>query len=62
MLYYLTVITACVMPARVLSGVYGMNFQHMPELAWTWGYPTVWGVMILVIALQLLFFKIRGWI
>ncbi len=58
----LTILAAIFVPLTFVTGVYGMNFQHMPELAWTWGYPTVWGVMILVIALQLLFFKIRGWI
>ncbi|MGW2211464.1 magnesium/cobalt transporter CorA [Streptomyces sp. NPDC001781] len=46
----------------LIAGVYGMNFEHMPELHWLWGYPTVVAVMV---ALELLLyrnFKRRGWL
>jgi magnesium transporter len=41
--------------------VYGMNFRFMPELAWHWGYPVIWGVMIAIVVGLLLFFRRRGW-
>jgi len=45
-----------------IAGVYGMNFEHMPELHWVWAYPTV--LVLIVAACSLLFrvFKRRGWI
>jgi magnesium transporter len=42
-------------------GVYGMNFSHMPELQWRWGYAAVWGVMVTVVLGLLAFFRRRGW-
>lgn len=38
-LNFLTIITFCVMPVQILTGVYGMNFERMPELKWNYGYP-----------------------
>jgi len=35
----LTIIATIFMPLTFLAGVYGMNFKHMPELNWPWGYP-----------------------
>src|SRR4029079_5730018 len=32
----------------MIAGIYGMNFEHMPELTWTWGYPAALGLMALV--------------
>ncbi|WP_122088440.1 magnesium/cobalt transporter CorA [Halalkalicoccus subterraneus] len=37
----LTVVATIVLPLTLVTGVYGMNFETMPELAWTWGYPAV---------------------
>ncbi|MBA4865031.1 magnesium/cobalt transporter CorA [Streptomyces sp. PSKA54] len=46
----------------MIAGIYGMNFEHMPELTWTWGYPAVILLMAaLVIGLYRLF-KSRGWL
>ncbi|MFH9608637.1 magnesium/cobalt transporter CorA [Streptomyces sp. NPDC017448] len=46
----------------MVAGVYGMNFDHMPELHWTWTYPVVVGLMgVAVVGLYRLF-KRRGWL
>jgi magnesium transporter len=38
-----------------------MNFEHMPELAWRWGYWVVWGVMVAIAGALLGYFKRRRW-
>lgn len=58
----LTIIATIFMPLTFLAGVYGMNFKYMPELEWPWGYFAVWGVMIAVALVMLLFFKKRKWL
>jgi magnesium transporter len=45
-----------------LAGIYGMNFEHMPELAWTWGYPAVLTVMLLVCLLLYRTFRRNSWL
>jgi magnesium transporter len=39
-----------------------MNFTHMPELSWTWGYPAVLGVMVVVGIVLIIFFRRHGWL
>jgi magnesium transporter len=46
----------------MLAGIYGMNFDHMPELRWQWGYPLVLAVMATSCASLYLLFKRRGWL
>jgi magnesium transporter len=58
----LTIIATIFIPLTFIAGVYGMNFQHMPELAWRWGYPAVLGIMVLVFVGMLIFFKHRKWL
>jgi len=58
----LTIIGTIFIPLTFIAGVYGMNFESMPELEWTWGYPAVWGVMIVLAGLLLLYFRRREWI
>jgi magnesium transporter len=58
----LTVISTIFMPLTFVAGVYGMNFRHMPEIGWRWGYPVVLGVMLLVALLMLLYFRRRRWL
>jgi len=41
----LTVITSIFIPLTFVAGVYGMNFEHMPELTWKYGYFMVLGIM-----------------
>lgn len=57
----LAVISSIFAPISFLASVYGMNFQHMPELAWRYGYPLCLGVMAAVVTLQSLWLWRRGW-
>lgn len=58
----LTIFSAIMLPLTFIAGVYGMNFENMPELHSRYGYYTVWAIMLLVAIGMLLFFKRRGWI
>lgn len=58
----LTQIATIFIPLTFLAGVYGMNFEHMPELHWRWGYPAVWLLMIAVAVGMLWFFRKKRWI
>jgi magnesium transporter len=58
----LTIIATIFIPLTLIVGVYGMNFHYMPELAWRWGYPVVWMVMVATAALMLSYFRRRGWL
>lgn len=46
----------------MIAGIYGMNFQHMPELQWSFGYPLVIGVMVVFCSLLYRAFKRNGWL
>ena len=46
----------------MMAGIYGMNFDHMPELRWTFGYPLVLGVMVVVTSALYYKFKKAGWL
>jgi magnesium transporter len=59
---FLTVFTVLLMPLTVITGIYGMNFEHMPELRQKWGYPGVLGTMAVVSGSMLLYFRKRGWL
>jgi magnesium transporter len=58
----LTVVATIFIPLTFVVGVYGMNFDHMPELRWRWGYPAVWLVMIAIVAGLVIWFRRQGWI
>lgn len=58
----LTIFATLFMPLTFIAGVYGMNFEYMPELEWRFGYPAVWGVMIVTVIGLLVFFRRRGWL
>ena len=57
----LTVISTIFIPLTFIVGVYGMNFHYIPELTWPWGYFAVWGIMLVVVAGMLIFFKFKKW-
>ena len=59
---FLTIIGTIFIPLTFLVGVYGMNFEHMPELKWRWGYFGLWGVMAGVALFMLLYFKRKRWL
>lgn len=58
----LTVIGAVFAALTVITGVYGMNFEQMPELKWRYGYPMVWFVMAVVTGGLLYWFRKKEWI
>jgi len=58
----LTIITTIFMPLTFIAGIYGMNFAHMPELNWPWGYPLVMGLMAVIAAGMLLYFRRKRWL
>jgi magnesium transporter len=57
----LTVIATIFIPLTFIAGVYGMNFEHMPELSWRYGYGFAWGIMLAVGAGMLLYFRRKNW-
>ncbi|XXQ67907.1 magnesium/cobalt transporter CorA [Neisseriaceae bacterium B1] len=58
----LTVITIIFMPLTVITGIYGMNFDNMPELHWQYGYFMVLGLLLMIIVSLLVYFRKRGWL
>jgi magnesium transporter len=50
------------MPPTLIASIYGMNFKHMPELDWAWGYPLAIVLMISAAALPYFFFKWKRWL
>jgi len=58
----LTVISLIFMPITFIAGVYGMNFKHMPELEWHWGYPAALLVMVAISILMVFYFKRKKWL
>jgi len=58
----LTIIATIFIPLTFIAGIYGMNFEFMPELKWHWAYFTVWGVIVFVAVLMVLFFKRKKWL
>jgi magnesium transporter len=57
----LTIIATIFMPLTWIVGIYGMNFKHMPELEWQWGYPAVWLAMLTISAGMMVYFKKKKW-
>ena len=57
----LTILSAIFMPITLLAGIWGMNFEAMPELVWPHGYLLALGSMALVATVMFLFFRKNGW-
>ncbi len=53
----LTAVSIVFLPLTFMCGIYGMNFDIMPELGWTLGYPGFWGVVIVVTTFQLILLR-----
>lgn len=58
----LTIIATIFIPLTFIAGIYGMNFDVMPELHWRWGYFSIWGLMIFIFIGMLVYFKRKKWI
>ena len=58
----LTIIATIFIPLTFLAGIYGMNFDYMPELRWRWAYPLLWLIMLVSAGGMLLAFRRRRWI
>jgi magnesium transporter len=58
----LTIISTIMLPLSLIAGIYGMNFKHMPELEWLWGYPMALGIMATVALGIVTWFRTKRWL
>ncbi len=58
----LTIIATIFIPLTYIVGIYGMNFKHMPELEWSYGYPLLWLIMLGVALTMLVLFRRKKWL
>ena len=58
---FFSVVAVVFMPPTLVASIYGMNFHHMPELSWEFGYPMALAIMLATAVLPVLWFKRRGW-
>jgi len=58
----LTIISTIFIPLTFIAGIYGMNFEYMPELSWPLGYAATLGFMGITAAAMVMFFKRRHWL
>lgn len=58
----LTLFSVFFLPLNFIASIYGMNFEMMPELKWSYGYPTALGLMLVVATGLMLWFKSKGWL
>ena len=57
-----SVVAVVLMPPTLVASIYGMNYRHMPELDWQFGYPFALGLMLVAAVVPYLFFKWRKWL
>ncbi|MFC2120018.1 magnesium/cobalt transporter CorA [Bacteroidota bacterium] len=57
----LTIVATIFIPLTFIAGIYGMNFNNMPELSWKWGYFGVWFIIIVVFLIMLIYFRRKKW-
>ncbi len=58
----LTIMATIFIPLSFIAGIYGMNFEYMPELKWHWAYPALWGILITLSVGMLAWFKKKKWL
>ncbi len=57
-----SVLAVVLLPPTLIASIYGMNFRHMPELQWTWGYPLALLLMLISAVVPYLIFKYKRWL
>ena len=57
-----SIAAVALMPPTLIASIYGMNFRHMPELEWTYGYPFAIGLMLICAVLPFVIFKWKKWL
>ncbi len=57
-----SVASVALLPPTLIASIYGMNFAHMPELQWEWGYPFSIGLMIASVVAPFWYFRRKGWL
>lgn len=57
----LTIISTIFIPLTFIAGIYGMNFQYMPELSYPYAYPMVWGFMLIIFLVMIYYFRRKKW-
>jgi magnesium transporter len=57
-----SVVAFVFLPPTLIASIYGMNFDHMPELAWPWGYPMALGLMVVSALVPYLLFRWKKWL
>src|SRR5680860_55391 len=58
----LTIIATIFIPLTFIAGVYGMNFEYIPELQWKYSYFVLWGIMIFIFLSMIYYFRRKRWI
>ena len=58
----LTIMASIFIPLTFLAGLYGMNFEHMPELHYRWSYPLLLAVMVAMVGAMVWYFRRKGWL
>jgi magnesium transporter len=58
----LTIIATIFIPLTFMAGIYGMNFEFMPELKWRWSYPVLWGLIFVVGFSMASYFRRKRWL
>jgi magnesium transporter len=58
----LTIFAAIFIPLTFIAGIYGTNFEYLPELHFRYSYFYFWGVLLAVAAAMLYYFKRKGWL
>ena len=57
-----SVMAVVLLPPTLIASIYGMNFKHLPELDWTWGYPWALALMVIVAVIPVIYFRRKGWL
>ncbi|WP_317896648.1 magnesium/cobalt transporter CorA [Aurantibacillus circumpalustris] len=58
----LTTVATIFIPLTFIAGIYGMNFEFMPELKWHYGYFVIWGIMIVTLIGMVFYFRKKKWL